>query len=385
MVIGGHLDSFDAATGAIDNGNGTSSAMEAIRLLAVAGVKPVRSVMVVFWAAEEMGLWGAIDAVGKHPEWNDKISLAMGRDSSPHAVTGASVPPSWYEDFERFTAPLKTLDSKFPFTLSKNIFPVVRPENYGSTDITVYSRAGIPTLISAGRNPLNDFNYQHVWHTLYDTYDAVVPYAEHQQQAAICQAVIAYGVAALPNQLSRDDFYLGDGLYADIVFGTMEAPKRVLVRLDTDGAPEQVAHFLAAVEGRGEPQRRFGAAPPVADRPSLATVSLSRPRLTEARFREVLDISANLPRIANRSLRSENGLLGFSPQGFAISARPNATLPSRYTPVGSIVAITEDFGTLKSSDPLASLRIYRVGDSAKAFRAAGDTGERPANTRNRNR
>jgi len=373
VVIGGHLDSFDAGTGAIDDGNGVSSAMEAARLLSQAGVKPRRSVMIVLFAAEEMGLWGSLDVIKKHPEWNEKISIAMARDGSPHAITGASVPPGWYQDFERFTAPLKNLNPKFPFTLQKNEFPNVRPETPGGTDISSYMQAGIPTLINAGpRNPLNNHNYQHIWHTVYDTYDDVLPFAEHQQHAAVCQAVIAYGVAELPNQLSRENVYLGDGLYADIIFGAAESPKRVMVRLDPDGAPEQVAHFLAAVEGKAEPPRRGNpAAIANANATPLATVSASRPRLMEAKFREILEQSARVSRSANRNLKSNKGLLGFAPDGFAVTSRSNAALPGKYTPIGSVMAVTEDFGTLKQSDPLRSLRIIRVGENAKAFKAAG--------------
>jgi hypothetical protein len=299
----------------------------------------------------------------------------MARDGSPHAITGASVPPDGYADFQHFTAPLINLNPKFPFALQKSDFPNVRPENVGGTDIVSYGQAGIPILINAGpRNPHNNHNYQHIWHTVYDTYDDVLKFAEHQQHAAICQAVISYGVAELPNQLSRDTFYLQEGLYADIIFGTMESPKRVMVRLDPDGAPEQVAHFLAAVEGKADPFRGGLRANPAAAQAAartepLATISVSRHRFFEAKLREAMPQSAALSRIPNRSLKSEKGLLGFAPDGFAVAARANVSLPGKYTPIGSIIA-TDALETLKPSDPLRSLRIIRVGDSAKAFKAA---------------
>jgi hypothetical protein len=378
VVIGGHLDSFDGGTGAVDDGNGASSAIEAVRLLVKSGVKPRRSVMIVLFAAEEMGLWGSQHVVKNHPEWNEKISYAMARDGSPHAITGVSVASDWYADFERFTAPLKNLNPKFPFTLVKNEFPNARPENPGGTDITVYSQYGIPILAGAGRSEHNNHNYQHIWHTLYDTYDDVFRFAEHQQHAAICQAVIAYGVAELPNLLSRENAYLKDGIYADINFGTLESPKRVLVRLDTVGAPEQVAHFLAATEGRSEPMRGPGGprggggaqAQGTQARPPLATITSAKARFFEAKFREALAQSANVQRVANKNLKAEKGMLGFSPDGFAIISRPKAALPSKYTPIGSIVATTDGFETMKPSDPIRMLRIIRVGEEAKAFKAA---------------
>jgi hypothetical protein len=328
------------------------------------------------------------------------MSFAMARDGSPHAITGISVPLNWHADFERFTAPLKNLNPKFPFTLVKSEFPNIRPENPGGTDLTVYSQYGIPVFVGAGRSEYNNHNYQHIWHTLSDTYDDVLRFAEHQQHAAICQAVIAYGVAELPNLLNRENFYLKDGLYADINFGTMESPKRVLIRLDTAGAPEQVAHFLAATEGKGELQRgpwgpRGGNQPqtqgasgqprpsssrPVfflqpqaqgaQERPPLATIVSAKAKFFEAKFRETLAHSANVPKIANKNLKSGKGLLGFAPDGFAVVARPKAELPNKYTPIGSIVATTDGFETLKPADPIRFLRIIRVGDEAKAFKAA---------------
>ena len=368
VVVGGHLDSYDVGTGACDNGNGATSAMEAVRLLSKAGVKPRRSVMIVLFAAEEMGLWGSTHIVEKHPEWNEKISLVTARDGSPHAITGASVPQSWYQDFERFTAPLKNLNSRFPFTLQKNEFPGVRPDTPGGTDITVYMKAGVPTLLSAGRNPLNDHDYRHAWHTLYDTYDNVSPYSEHLQHTAICQAVIAYGVAELPDLLSRDGLYLGDGLYADITFGTLESPVRAMARLDTDGASTQAAHFLAAVEGKAEP--RWYRTNADADPTPLATIKTSRRGALEALLREVPEQSIALPKNANSKLKSKKGLLGFTPEGFAI-ALAGVRLPEKYTPIGSVIAATDGFEKLKPTDALRSLRIYRVGDKARAFKAAG--------------
>jgi len=367
VVLGGHLDSFDSATGACDDGNGATSAMEAARLLAAAGVKPRRSIMVVLFAAEEMGLLGSLDVVKKHPEWNEKISLVSARDGSPHAITGASVPPSWYEDFERFTAPLKDLNPKFPFLLQKSDFPFAKPETPGGTDTVSYMMAGVPTLVDAGRNPLNNYEYRRTWHTVYDTYDAIVPYSEHQQHAAICQAVIAYGVAELPHLLSRDGLYLGDGMYADINFGTHDAPGRVMVRLDLDGAPAQVAHFLAAVEGKAEPQRGRPRAAADGAEP-LASVLVSADGVLEATLREAP--KAKFPAIANNGLKSDKGLLGFSREGFAV-ALGQAALPKGYTPIGVVLASTEGLDTLVPQEPLRTLRIHRVGERAKAFKAYG--------------
>jgi hypothetical protein len=169
--------------------------------------------------------------------------------------------------------------------------------------------------------------------------------------------------------LSREGLYLGDGLYADMNFGSYESPRRVMARLDTDGAPSHVAHFLAAVEGKAEPQRGRPAAPNPAD--ALATVWASADGVLEARLRETP--KAKVPRGANSGLKSEKGLLGFSQDGFAV-ALGNAALPKGYAPIGTILAATNGLdgpGALDAGTPLRTLRIYRVGERAKAFKTVG--------------
>ncbi|WP_426165749.1 M20/M25/M40 family metallo-hydrolase [Sandarakinorhabdus sp. DWP1-3-1] len=58
IVIGGHLDSWDLATGTIDDGAGMAITLSAARAIKDAGLKPRRTIRVVFWGAEEAGIWG---------------------------------------------------------------------------------------------------------------------------------------------------------------------------------------------------------------------------------------------------------------------------------------------------------------------------------------
>jgi carboxypeptidase Q len=59
VMLGGHLDSWIAGTGATDNGAGTVVAMEAVRILEALGVKPRRTVRIALWTGEEEGLFGS--------------------------------------------------------------------------------------------------------------------------------------------------------------------------------------------------------------------------------------------------------------------------------------------------------------------------------------
>jgi hypothetical protein len=59
VMVGGHLDSWTAGTGATDNGAGTIVAMEAVRILKALDVKPRRTIRIALWTGEEQGIYGS--------------------------------------------------------------------------------------------------------------------------------------------------------------------------------------------------------------------------------------------------------------------------------------------------------------------------------------
>jgi carboxypeptidase Q len=66
VMLGGHFDSWHAGTGATDNAAGCAVAMEAVRILKAAGLKPRRTVRVALWGGEEEGLLGSRAYVNEH-------------------------------------------------------------------------------------------------------------------------------------------------------------------------------------------------------------------------------------------------------------------------------------------------------------------------------
>jgi hypothetical protein len=66
VMIGGHLDSWHAGTGATDNGAGVAVAMETVRILQAVGVKPRRTIRIGLWTGEEEGLLGSRAYVTQH-------------------------------------------------------------------------------------------------------------------------------------------------------------------------------------------------------------------------------------------------------------------------------------------------------------------------------
>lgn len=81
VMLGAHLDSWHGGTGATDNGAGSAVAMEAIRILKAAGLKPRRTIRVALWGGEEQGLLGSRAYVSQHfasrPESTDPKQLEI--------------------------------------------------------------------------------------------------------------------------------------------------------------------------------------------------------------------------------------------------------------------------------------------------------------------
>src|SRR6187397_3008211 len=66
VMLGGHLDSWHAATGATDNAAGCAVMMEAIRILKASGFQPRRTIRIALWSGEEQGLHGSRNYVKNH-------------------------------------------------------------------------------------------------------------------------------------------------------------------------------------------------------------------------------------------------------------------------------------------------------------------------------
>ncbi len=66
VMVGGHMDSWTAGTGATDNGAGAIIAMEAMRILNAIDAKPRRTIRIALWSGEEQGEFGSMGYVTKH-------------------------------------------------------------------------------------------------------------------------------------------------------------------------------------------------------------------------------------------------------------------------------------------------------------------------------
>jgi hypothetical protein len=223
VIQGGHLDSYDVATGGVDDGSGATPSMEAARLIMAAGGKPKRTILTILWAGEEFGLLGSQSWVDRNPELLPKISNMFNRDGGPTVITGISVPAAMKEDFEKICAPINDINPDFPFKIEERQ-PSEKPAKAWGTDSGPFAVAGVPTLhFNTGDTKGYDFNYQEIWHTERDLYNKSIK--EYQEHVSIVTAIVVYGVANLDHLLSREGYWLEGGMEAGKQ-GGMEAGRK---------------------------------------------------------------------------------------------------------------------------------------------------------------
>jgi cyclophilin family peptidyl-prolyl cis-trans isomerase len=263
---------------------------------------------------------------------------------------------------EAIAEPLADLDPRWPFEVSVNHYPSVKPTNPGGTDASSFSMMGIPTFRFRTET---DYSYGRAWHTLYDTYSELVPYTEHQEHSALVTAVVAYGIANLDEPLSREGSYLPDGLFADI---STSSGARIIASLDYRNAPLQTANFIRLVEGgEGPPQGRSRGGP------SMGRIE----EVTSGRINGVFDSEMqramaveDLPLDENRAVRHDGpGVLGMAgPSSFYLTLDRASDLDGRFTALGRVVAGAHVLGEIAAGDEIRSVRILRSGTEAQAFR-----------------
>lgn len=201
VIVGGHIDSWDGATGTTDNGTGTSTTMEAARLLAKAGAKPKRTIRFILWGGEEQGLLGSRGYVRDHKDEMPKVSAVLVHDGGTNYVAGISATPPMVPLFEKVFAPIKDLNKDMPFTIQE-----VNGLRSGSSDHDSYLAAGVPGFFWHQRGRAV---YRRTHHTQYDTYDAAIP--EYQKHSAMVIAVGAWGISNLDTLLPREGLRAAGG------------------------------------------------------------------------------------------------------------------------------------------------------------------------------
>ncbi len=102
VVVGGHIDSWDGATGATDNGTGCATTIEAARILMASGVKPKRTIRFMLWSGEEQGLLGSAPLSRPTRTLSQKCRVSWCTMAAPTTSQGSAFLRRWRKTWSRF-------------------------------------------------------------------------------------------------------------------------------------------------------------------------------------------------------------------------------------------------------------------------------------------
>ncbi len=229
VIVGGHIDSWDGATGATDNGTGVSTALEAARILMKAGARPRRTIRFMVWSGEEQGLLGSAAYVKAHKELMPKISAVLVHDMGTNYLSGIGGTEAMLSDLEQVFAPVKELDHDFPFAVRK-----VAGLSGGGSDHASFLSANVPGFFWRQDGKAV---YRHTHHTQFDTYDQAVP--EYQKHSSLVIALGAYGIANLDHLLSREKLRAPGGGMANRRMLGIQLEELTVSEVIDDGAAQK--------------------------------------------------------------------------------------------------------------------------------------------------
>lgn len=172
VIIGGHLDSWDQGTGAIDDGAGVAITTAAAKMILDAGKRPRRTIRLVLWGAEEVGLLGGNAYLERHRKDLDKQIIGTESDFGAQRV--------W-----QMTAQVAAQGQPVVDLMAELLAPIGIArgdmDKPGSgPDLTAMVAAGLPSL----RLVQNGMDYFDLHHTPDDTLDKIDPIALDQNVAA---------------------------------------------------------------------------------------------------------------------------------------------------------------------------------------------------------
>jgi carboxypeptidase Q len=187
VVVGGHLDSWDLASGSTDNGVGATATLGAAEAIMESGHKPVRTIRFVLFTGEEEGLLGSLAYVKTHQSEMANHIAAVILDNGQGPVVGFQLGgrADLIPDVQKFATSLQAFgDLK------------VDDEVEFGTDTGPFILAGLPGINLDQDSP--DYKYTH--HSSVDTFDKVQ--ADILDRDATVMALTAFWIAARPQRLA---------------------------------------------------------------------------------------------------------------------------------------------------------------------------------------
>jgi hypothetical protein len=195
VMLSAHFDSWDGSSGATDNGTGTITMMEAMRILKKVYPHPRRTILVGHWAGEEEGEVGSKAFTEDHPEVLKGLQALFNQDNGTGRIVRMSAAglPDAAKHIQGWLDQLPT-----EFQQQINFSGVGFPAGGGSDDFS-FSCQGLPAF---GLGALSWDYSNYTWHTNRDTYDKVV--FDDLKKNATLTAMLAYLASEDPTMITRE-------------------------------------------------------------------------------------------------------------------------------------------------------------------------------------
>jgi carboxypeptidase Q len=217
VMLGAHLDSWHAGTGATDNGAGTIVMMEAVRILKALDIKPRRTIRIGLWSGEEEGLLGSQGYVEQHfgsrPPMDDPnmkgIPTLLRREAGPVTVKPEQAKVSAYFNVDNGSGKIRGVYLQENEAVAPIFDAWMKPfkdlgmttltmRNTGGTDHLSFDAVGIPGFQFI-QDPIEYETRTH--HSNMDVYDRLQP--EDLKQISVIVASFVYEAAMRDQMLPR--------------------------------------------------------------------------------------------------------------------------------------------------------------------------------------
>jgi carboxypeptidase Q len=218
VMAGAHLDSWQAGTGATDNGTGSAAVMEASRIISALHLRPRRTIRFALWTGEEEGLLGSRAYVKSHFGYMQEPPRSAADDAATEPATrptGVLVKGPEYETLSVYfnidtgTGKIRGVSAqsnpKAAVILRQFIAPfndlgaaTVTLGNMASTDHVSFDTVGLPAF-SFVQDAIEYGTRTH--HSNEDVYDRIQP--EDIKQAATVLAAFLWQAANMEEKFPR--------------------------------------------------------------------------------------------------------------------------------------------------------------------------------------
>jgi hypothetical protein len=195
VMLSAHLDSWHGATGTTDNGTGTITMLEAMRILKRTYPRPRRTILVGHWGGEEQGLIGSRAFTEDHPDVVENLQVLFNQDNGTWRVEYIQT-----QGLYQASGNVARWIAEIPTEISQHIrLDLPGPQELGGSDHVSFLCHGAPGFRLQSHYP--DYR-QYTWHTNLDTYDKII--FDDLKNNATLAAMLAYLASEDPERVPRD-------------------------------------------------------------------------------------------------------------------------------------------------------------------------------------